>query len=476
MRSLGNFVLLVSFAIVAGAGLWVGHQLQPTSREMAARYRFTHQNLLDETGVYEARINTMNQNPNCLPIHVSTQAKISFFYLHCSEAAIKRDTQALKITPDFSVDERLARRVHFWHKIYALWSKDEFVLHVAEYPEVVLEMARSNEPETSNRNIIEIKKALQAKEIRYAEILRSLHRKSLKRDFSYANLDPAERRVYDLMSHIPDRAKFSKAAGEIRVQRGQREFIKKGIEMSSRYLPTIEKSFEELGIPKDLAKIAFVESSFNINALSKVGASGVYQFMPFAAREYLIINSGIDERRDPIKSGLAAAKLFKANYGIVPHWPLAVTAYNHGAYGVRRAAQSVHSTELADLVENYDGRGFGFASKNFYSEFLGILLTLSNKYDHFIDLDEDTPMQFEAYKLPSWQSISQIKKKFGVNESEILAYNPDLMVHFVRRNGHLPKGFVIKLPVSIEREKVADEKDSLRAPRKSMVSGQAEAT
>ena len=68
---------------------------------------------------------------------------------------------------------------------------------------------------------------------------------------------------------------------------------------------------------------------------------------------------------DVMKATGAAAKLLKRNYKLLKSWPLAVTGYNHGAYGVKRAIRDVGSRELVDLIENYKKSTWGFASKNF---------------------------------------------------------------------------------------------------------------
>ena len=76
---------------------------------------------------------------------------------------------------------------------------------------------------------------------------------------------------------------------------------------------------------------------------------------------------------DVMKATGAAAKLLKRNYKLLKSWPLAVTGYNHGAYGVKRAIRDVGSRELVDLIENYKKSTWGFASKNFYAELIAMI-------------------------------------------------------------------------------------------------------
>ena len=83
----------------------------------------------------------------------------------------------------------------------------------------------------------------------------------------------------------------------------------------------MEQIFEDHNIPKNLTRIAFVESMFNEKAISKVGASGVWQFMPSTAKDFIIVDKYIDERNSPIKATEAAAKLLKANFKLLGSWP-----------------------------------------------------------------------------------------------------------------------------------------------------------
>src|SRR5690606_12104818 len=154
----------------------------------------------------------------------------------------------------------------------------------------------------------------------------------------------------------------------------------------------------------------------------------------------------IDERRDPIKAGVAAAKLFQTNYKILGNWPLAITAYNHGAYSLKRAVAKLGSNDLPYLINRYDNASFGFASKNFYCEFLGILSTLENKGKYFPDIKEDKPLVFQEYRLPRGLSIAYLRKKFNLSVDDILNLNPDIDRRHVLRGGYLPRGYVLKMP------------------------------
>ncbi len=139
----------------------------------------------------------------------------------------------------------------------------------------------------------------------------------------------------------------------IRSQRGAREHFLEGLKVAGRYLEQMKKIFREEGLPPELAYLPLVESSFNIRARSSAGALGMWQFMPETGKKFMRIDATVDERRDPLASTRAAARLLKENYRLFGNWPLAITAYNHGTEGIFRGIKTVESDSLVDLVRRY---------------------------------------------------------------------------------------------------------------------------
>jgi membrane-bound lytic murein transglycosylase D len=160
----------------------------------------------------------------------------------------------------------------------------------------------------------------------------------------------------------------------VRAQRGVGDHFIAGKKRSKPWLGKIRAVLKEKGLPEEIALMTFVESMFNTKAHSSAGAAGIWQIMPRTGRELgLKINKKTDERMDVMKATAAAAKLLKRNYKLLKAWPLAVTGYNHGAYGVKRAIRDVGSRDLVDLIENYKKSTWGFASKNFYAELIAMI-------------------------------------------------------------------------------------------------------
>jgi membrane-bound lytic murein transglycosylase D len=135
----------------------------------------------------------------------------------------------------------------------------------------------------------------------------------------------------------------------------------------------MERIFGEQGLPVELTRMPLIESSFNLNAYSKVGAAGIWQFMPSTGRRFLTVSAAVDERRDPIASTRAAARYLREMYADLGSWPLAISGWNHGPDGLARAARELGTSDIGVIVRQYRGRNFGFASRNFYAEFLAAL-------------------------------------------------------------------------------------------------------
>ena len=148
------------------------------------------------------------------------------------------------------------------------------------------------------------------------------------------------------------------------------ERTREGLERAGRYLPYMEAVFAERDLPPVLTRLPLVESSFDTRAYSKVGAAGVWQFIPSSARRYMRLDYLLGRPRDPWNSTRAAAAHLSDDYALLQDWPLAITAYNFGRSGVKRALEAVNGDSLADLIRDYEHPRFGFASRNFYASFV----------------------------------------------------------------------------------------------------------
>jgi membrane-bound lytic murein transglycosylase D len=338
----------------------------------------------------------------------------------------------------FPVYECITANVNFWIKVYTQYSTSQGLMHDSDDLSIiyeVLDLLPYDAPGASriNRHRIKIAKS------KYEKILAQLARNP-KAD------DPESRRIADLFGRPHSAKPYAQALHNIRCQIGQEDRFQAGLIRSGAYIDQIKAIFKSHGLPEDLAFLPHVESSFNPNAYSKFGAAGMWQFTRSTGKRFMNVGYELDERRDPIQSAHAAAQLLAENYAKLGDWPLAITAYNHGAAGMLNA-KSKHG-DYPSIFTSYHSRIFKFASRNFYSEFLAARTVAENYHAYFGSLELDRPLPTQAIPLEGYVSFAGICRHFDVDAQELQALNPSLRSPVVNGQKHIPKGYVLKLPAS----------------------------
>ena len=225
----------------------------------------------------------------------------------------------------------------------------------------------------------------------------------------------------------------------------------------------MQKIFRAEGLPMGLAYLPLVESSFNVRARSVVGAVGMWQFMPETGRKFMRIDEKVDERRDPFASTRAAARLLKENYRLLSNWPLAITAYNHGTDGIFRAIKTVESDNLVELIRSYQSPTFGFASKNFYAEFLAVVEIATNSDVYFPFLRAHRPVTLRAVALKRQAPLQATLKPAAISQGDFFEWNPALDPNAK----FIPVGYQIKLPPNkVDDFLAAERRVALAASKK----------
>jgi peptidoglycan lytic transglycosylase D len=244
-----------------------------------------------------------------------------------------------------------------------------------------------------------------------------------------------------------ERARVAAANGvdieRVKTQRGVKERTAAGLKRSGRYIRQIQQIFRDRDLPPELTYLPIVESSYDIYARSSVGALGIWQFMPRTGREYMRVNTAIDERRDPFESSRAAAAYLKQAYEFLGSWPLAVTSYNYGQGGIARAVAEVGSDNLVDLIQRYSHPNWGFAPKQFYAEFLAAVEIGTNLNKYFPDLELDASVEIKEVELSSTTALASVITSSGLSRDEFLGWNPALGT----ATRVVPAGYRVKLPV-----------------------------
>jgi peptidoglycan lytic transglycosylase D len=252
--------------------------------------------------------------------------------------------------------------VKFWVDVFTAYGSRDFVVHDRDHVRKtyqVLHLPGVGEP--SRQEVDAINGYLKTK---YAAILNRLATGATPADYE-------EQQIAMLFKGEPLSA-YTEAAQNLRVQEGLRERFMMGLLRSRYYRATMERIFKSAGLPPELVTLAEVESGFDSRAKSGAGAVGIWQFTRATGTEYLKITRYRDERLDPTTSTEAAAQLLRHNYDMLGSWPLAITAYNYGTGGTEDAAQ-VCKGDYSEIFKTYNGPHFGFASKNYYPEFLAAL-------------------------------------------------------------------------------------------------------
>jgi membrane-bound lytic murein transglycosylase D len=365
----------------------------------------------------------------------------------------------------FTVPPALRHRVDFWKKIYTVYTSNQAFLHDDENLDLVygvldLSHITANPKWNKKQQRKEIAKYLKQERAALAKKLRTLH---LFQEIPHEM--PLELfNLFRKFEHSSDPRKFLLAAKRVRTQIGQRDKIVQGFLFGGRYWNRMAEILSEKGVPKELTRLPLVESAFDLSARSKVGASGVWQFMRSTGKRFLRIDKGIDERNDPIAAAAAAAELLMQNYQALESWPLAITAYNHGRDGMLRAVQKLETRDLAQIIERYESRSFGFASSNFYSEFLAILEVEQEYRQHFGALLVDAPIEYEELVLDEPMKFATIAAKCGISDEDLALLNPAFTPLSLQGKLAIPRSYPVKVPRG-KRGQCAGEIPALATPK-----------
>ena len=341
----------------------------------------------------------------------------------------------------FETPECLKDNVSFWKRIYAEVSLTEGLIHDSDYPLVIYQKVNVGNLSGKTRRQL-IGKYMDA-------IKNSL---TIIKEKPQSQWGAKEKEIFALFLEHGDITDIKDAPDRVRFQLGQKERFKEGVERAAAYMDYIRQVFTEYGVPHRIAYLPHVESSFNVKAYSKVGAAGMWQFMRRTGRLFMNVGYNVDERRDPFKSTVAAAKLLKSNYEELKSWPLAITAYNHGTESMRRASSLFNTTDLGVIIENYQNRRFRFASKNFYSCFLAASEIAANPEQYFSDLLYHLPDQYNEVTLDSHCKPAILAKHLGISQDELAQLNPALLPTVFRHQMSIPRGFRLRIPPTIPRK------------------------
>ena len=329
----------------------------------------------------------------------------------------------------------LENRIEFWKKVYTQYGMDDVIIHDRIRVNLIYGVTAKGDQDSK---ISAVQQAIDEIRANLATPDNLSAYASQIRDAIMANGVP-----------LSD-ASLADLKDDVHTQLGIKERFRDGVIRSGRYVEAFQQIFEKQGLPSEIALLPFVESSFENRALSTAGAAGIWQFTRGTGRIYLNVNRKVDERLDPSKSTRAAARLLMENYNALGSWPLAITAYNHGRAGMLRAQSEVGSSDITKVINEYRGPAFGYASMNFYSEFLAAVDVYGHYEQYFGQLTLDTPNMKQGvapvsvaskttaprtraakaavasndkYRVRKGDTLGEIAEKFGVSVRELMDTN-----------------------------------------------------
>jgi len=328
--------------------------------------------------------------------------------------------------------------ISFWVRVYTEVDTQSGFLHDSQHLDVIYTDLRLN------------RRQIEARRSQIQEDLRVLA--AGERD----QLTDSQREVLALWPDGVSNQTLRAAASNVRWQLGQSDRFLGGLQRSGAYRQHIANVLREKGLPAELGVLPHVESSFNPGAFSSASAAGMWQFTRATGQRFMRIDHIVDERMDPYTATSAAMSLLEYNYSVLGTWPLALTAYNHGAGGIARAVRETETTDIEKIVANYKGRSFGFASRNFYAQFLAVNEVERNAEEHFGAVRYNPAPNFREVQTDAFIDAEVFAASIGISLEQLRADNRALRPVVWEGNKRIPAGFRIKV-----REEVVPSGDIL---------------
>lgn len=346
------------------------------------------------------------------------------------------------------VPATLRPQVEFWKLIFAKYGDNQVVIHDSENLGRIYRVLDFSDLAAAGVGEGEMQRVREESVAAEKEYTRNalLHVADCGGDT--AGLNDDERKLARLFRGASsDEIRAAASTDRVRAQRGIKERFERGVAVSRRYSPELERIFTQEGVPAAVTRLPLVESCFNVQAYSKVGAAGVWQFMPGTGRLFMRVDDVIDERRDPLIAGRGAARFLRKSYDRLGTWPLAITAYNHGPNGIAKAVEYTGTDDIGRIVQSYRGPLFGFASRNFYAEFVAAVEIDDRYVDHFPYLEVHRPIPTELVHFPQPVSIGTALQVTALDRETFIDLNPAIGESIRSGRSMIPSGYDVRVPL-----------------------------
>jgi len=343
----------------------------------------------------------------------------------------------LAASADFPVPDSIRPAINFWVSVYTQADTKSGFLHDAHDLSIVytkLERERSVINSTREEISADLKVLATGKR---------------------SDLTPSQQSLLDLWGRETPNERLARAAVNIRWQLGQSDRFIAGIKRSGAYRSHIEEVIRAKGLPVELAILPHVESSYHPGAYSSAAATGMWQFVRATAQRFMQVDYVVDQRLDPYAATYGAMELLEYNYNALGSWPLALTAYNHGANGIARAVRDVASMDIGKIISDYRGPRFGFASRNFYPQFLAALEVDNRSEEFFGPIFRDREPDYQSFEMDAFVDSRLLAETLGVSIKDLQRDNPALQPSVWSGTKRIPRGYVVKIDRTSYRNDLA---------------------
>lgn len=360
----------------------------------------------------------------------------------------------LQCNETFSCPESLLPRVGFWVEVFSRWDTSTAVFHDKQQPERVYSTLsrndgcrRSRKGDSIDRERKKLKRSLEGLAKRLSE---------------GKSLSDSQKRLHKLFEGESPK-QIRAASKRVRCQSGNKDRMREALAQFQLYRPTILDALESQSLTPELQYLPFVESAFNPQALSHVGAAGLWQIMPATGRSLgLQVDNKVDERYDPKSATYAAALYFRNSVDDLSETafenghtvaakdlnPFVITSYNYGVRGMQRAIKQV-GLDYERLLLEYKSPNFQIAVRNFYASFLAARHVAKNSETFFGVIETDRSEQVFAYNtevLKRATSAKRLSKELTVDVKALKKLNPALKNVIWKHKALVPKGYKLRLP------------------------------
>lgn len=226
----------------------------------------------------------------------------------------------------------------------------------------------------------------------------------------------------------------------IDIYSGRKDMMGKMLGLSEYYFPVFEKALKYYNIPEEIKYLPIIESSMNAHAVSRVGATGLWQFMFATAKDYgLNMDNFVDERKDPTQASYAAAAYFKDAYQELGDWLLAIAAYNCGMGNVKRAIIKADSHDFWEIRPYLPQE-----TRNYVPAFIAALYVMKCSGHHQIKSQPSTFVRnTDTIQVNRFVSLPQLATALSIEEDALCGLNPAYKKKIVNGTEEEPKRIII---------------------------------